>query len=322
MRSGGIADPVEARQRVFRSILAGGPLPPTGTPLVRATWSFLVAWGVVLAVLVFFVIGPSIENGFMFDARAYWGYPRDPLYAGPGTANGYGIYRYSPAFVPIMTLFSLVPWPVFAVGWFALLVVLYLRLSGPWWAILLAFPPMLFELYLGNVHFLLAAAIVIGFHHPAAWAFVLLTKVTPGVGVLWFAVRREWRSLGIALGVTAAIVAIGVVVAPAAWAEWVRSLQQTEPSIGPNLIPFPLGVRVVVAAAIVTWGALTDRRWTVVLAATLALPTLWSHGWAMLVGMVPLVAVSALAERGPRRVDSLAERSAVSLPTGAPPGPA
>ena len=43
-------------------------------------------------------------------------------------------------------------------------------------------------------------AIVLGFRWPFTWAFVLLTKVTPGVGLLWFAVRREWRSLAIALG--------------------------------------------------------------------------------------------------------------------------
>ena len=42
--------------------------------------------------------------------------------------------------------------------------------------------------------------------HPAAWAFPLLTKVTTGVGVLWFAFRRDWRSLGIAIGATAVIV--------------------------------------------------------------------------------------------------------------------
>ena len=36
-----------------------------------------------------------------------------------------------------------------------------------------------------------------------SWAFVLLTKVTPGIGLLWFAIRRRWRDLAIALGVTA-----------------------------------------------------------------------------------------------------------------------
>ena len=52
----------------------------------------------------------------------------------------------------------------------------------------------------------IAAAIVIGFRWPAAWSLVLLTKITPGIGLLWFAVRREWRSLAIALGAVIMIV--------------------------------------------------------------------------------------------------------------------
>ncbi len=46
----------------------------------------------------------------------------------------------------------------------------------------------------------MAAAIALGFRYPATWAFVLLAKVTPGIGLLWFLVRREWRNLAIALG--------------------------------------------------------------------------------------------------------------------------
>ena len=80
---------------------------------------------------------------------------------------------------------------------------------------LLAFPPVAIDLYHGNIHLLLAVAIVLGFRYPAAWAFVLLTKVTPGIGLLWFAARGEWRKLGIALGFTAAIVAVTFVFMPA-----------------------------------------------------------------------------------------------------------
>ena len=47
-----------------------------------------VATALILIVLVFVVVGPTIPNGFAFDGRAYWGFPRDPIYAGPGTAMG------------------------------------------------------------------------------------------------------------------------------------------------------------------------------------------------------------------------------------------
>ncbi len=85
---------------------------------------------------------------------------------------------------------------------------------------LFAFPPVALSLYHGNIDLFIAAAVALGFRYPWTWGFVLLTKVTPGVGLLWFAVRREWRSLLIALGVTGTIVAVSVAVNPQLWQEW------------------------------------------------------------------------------------------------------
>ncbi len=46
----------------------------------------------------------------------------------------------------------------------------------------LVLPPVFFEVLVGNVHLLYAAAIVLGFRHPWTWSLMILTKVTPGVG--------------------------------------------------------------------------------------------------------------------------------------------
>ena len=46
---------------------------------------------------------------------------------------------------------------------------------------------------------------LVGLGWPAAWALPLLPKVTPGIGVVWFLVRREWRSLAIAVGLGIAV---------------------------------------------------------------------------------------------------------------------
>ena len=54
----------------------------------------------------------------------------------------------------------------------------------------------------GNINLLIVGAVLIGFRYPWAWAFIILTKVTPGIGLLWFLTRREWRHLAIALGAT------------------------------------------------------------------------------------------------------------------------
>jgi len=256
-----------------------------------------------------------------YDANAYWGYPRDPLYAEVGAdAAGKFIYRYSPAFVPLLTLFTAIPWPVFLAGWIVCSIGVYIWLAGPWWLALLAFAPFVMELRMGNVHMLLALAIVLGFKWPAAWAFVLLTKVTPGIGLLWFAVRGEWRSLGIALGATAVIAGVSAVLAPDQWAEWLRSLLQTSRAEVFLAVNVPLWQRMIVAIVLVVWGARTDRRWTVVVAATLALPTLWFHGFAMLVGVVALQ--RGLPERASTSLDWMRvfSRSPRSRPIESPAG--
>ena len=89
---------------------------------------------------------------------------------------------------------------------------------------LVAFPPVLLELVNGNISLFMALAVCAGMRWPGAWAFILLTKVTPGIGVLWFAGRRDWRGLAIALGFTAAVVAIGFAIAPGLWLDWFQSL--------------------------------------------------------------------------------------------------
>jgi hypothetical protein len=119
---------------------------------------------------------------------------------------------------------------------------------------------------------------------------VLLTKITPGIGLLWFAVRREWRQLAIALGATAAIAAASALVMPDAWREWVDVIIGNAGKGGTwASVPVPLWLRLPAAVAIVVWGARTDRRWTVPVAAMLALPALWYGGISMLLAVIPLL---------------------------------
>lgn len=107
---------------------------------------------------------------------------------------------------------------------------------------------------------------------------VLLTKVTPGVGLLWFAIRREWRSLSIALGATAAVCVALLVVVPELWARWLATAGSNAGRTADPSVPSPLPVRVVLATILVTWGDRTDRPWTVGVACMLGLPSLWPHG--------------------------------------------
>jgi hypothetical protein len=156
-------------------------------------------------------------------------------------------------------------------------------------------------LYHGNIHLLLGAAIVVGFRYPAAWSFVLLTKVTPGIGLLWFAVRREWHALGIALGVTVAIFAVTFVLLPTQWFAWFEMLANSAGTPPPwPALPIPLWLRLPLAAAIVVWGARRDARWTVPVAAAISVPALWPGAFAILAACWPLTRrASSDAQTGP-----------------------
>jgi hypothetical protein len=251
---------------------------------------------------VAFVIAQYIgaASGFplaMYDAHSYWlAGGSDHPYAATiasgfdDTVNPYK-YRYPPPLAQLFVVLHLLPWPIVAGLWVGLLFVVFLVLAGRWAPLLLLFPPMLAELYLGNVNLLIALAIVIGIRWPAAWTFVLLTKITPGIGLLWFVVRKEWRSLGITLGATAIVAAASFVLAPGWWLEF-RDAMTVQASgaldVPPLAIQISLPIRLAIAAAVIVFAARTDRAWLVPVAATIAAPALWWNVLVILLAAVPL----------------------------------
>lgn len=248
----------------------------------------LVAAAIALGLVLAFANPSGVPWPTGREAFCYW----VPTLADPyALANWTSpvAYVYSPAFLQGISPLKALPWPVFLAAWTTILLLAARWLVGPrLWplAILVAAP----EIAGGNVHLLLAVAIVAGFRWPAAWAFVLLTKVTPGVGLLWFAVRGEWGRLGVALGATAAVVVGSFAIDPSAWARWMDVLVSSAGKTPGTwaAIGIPLVLRFPVAVALVTWGARTDRRWTVPAAAMVALPALWFGGLAMLLAIIPL----------------------------------
>jgi hypothetical protein len=236
----------------------------------------------VIGVVAIAMIWPGLN---LADTHAYWAVPLNDLY-GAARAGGADAYLYAPAFAQALAPFKALPWPVFAGLWLLLMALCLVAVAGVW-ALLVAFiPPVLIELQAGNIHLPLALAIGLGLRYPATWAFVLLTKPTLGIGLLWFVVRREWRHLAIALGSTAAVAAVSFVIAPNAWPAWIEALAANAGHpISPDysgVIHVPLLIRLPVAALTVIWGARTDRPWTIAVATTLALPILWINGLAVL----------------------------------------
>ncbi len=278
---------------LFARLLPTPDEPVEGRNLVAAAalWLFVVGlarpvvggWGTAQEALCYWL--PSLADPY---ARSSW---TEPI-----------AYVYSPAFLQLLGPIRWLPWPSFVGVWTALLIAAVWLLTGPRW-FLLGLGLAAMEIAGGNISLLLAIAIVLGFRWPAAWAFVLLTKVTPGIGLLWFAVRREWRSLGLALLATALVVAVSAVAMPRAWLDWIEVLVRNAGRPGTwAAVPIPLAVRLPAAVLLVVWGARTDRRWTVPVASLLALPALWYGSFAMLLALVPLVAREARASSVVARV--------------------
>jgi hypothetical protein len=221
------------------------------------------------------------------DARAYWSAALDDPYV-PGSVGDEGAYLYSPAFLQLMTPLRALPWTGFVTLWTAVLLGVLFWLTGPLLfapLIVLAFP----ELWGGNITILLAAALVLGFRRPGAWAAALLTKVTPGIGVLWFAARREWRAAAEVGLLTAIVVGISAALAPDLWSDWFKLLAgSTDSSTVPGSIPIPLAVRLPIAVFVILVAAWSDRRWLLPVGAFLALPVIWWGSIAMLAGVVAM----------------------------------
>lgn len=236
------------------------------------------------------------------DAYAYWATRDGGLYEGSG-AGVIGAYVYSPAFAQILAPLALLPWPVFVTLWTALNMGIVWWLLGRWSLPAMMFLPIPFEIVSGNVHLLYAAAIVVGFRASAAWALPILTKVTPGIGLVWFAVRREWRALGTAIAVTAVIVALSFALDPAAWRTWIGivSTSSSTPATVGWFLPVSLVVRLPVAIVVAVVAAASGRAWLLPVAVTLALPVLWLNSLAILAACVPLWREEASRRAGLRQ---------------------
>jgi hypothetical protein len=267
-----------------------GRLPAPTVSLIRTRLgldAFLVVAG-VLVLLRLFDVNPWTLP--VLDLHAYWA-TRDTIsYAG---ANPFliGAYLYAPAFAQLIGPLTALPWPVFAATWTLLCAGAYVWLVGRWALPVLFSVAIGLELYLGQIDIFIAAAIVIGFRYPAAWAFPILTKVAPGVGLIWFLVRREWRNLAIALAATVGVAALSALIDPEAWRGWTDLLRRSiaeRQTIEGDYLAIPIALRLPASALLIAWGARTNRRWTVPLGVLLAMPILWMNVFTLLIAVIPL----------------------------------
>lgn len=251
-----------------------------------------------IVVLVVFTILRPIPAG---DAHAYWAVDLANPYTRPVATQD--AFTYPPPAALFFAVLGQLPFEVFEAIWTLLIGFALLWLTGPWALAFLVLPVVASDLYLGNIHVLLGAAVVGSLRRPGLWAIPLLTKPSVGVGLLWFVVRKEWGRLAVALGVTAALAALAFVLAPNLWAQWINYVLGTglSPNIGSAYaVPIPFLIRLPAAALLVIWGARTNRPWTLPTAAMLGLPVLWLVGLAMLAGAFAVSAWGPLRDASRR----------------------
>jgi hypothetical protein len=239
------------------------------------------------------------------DSHAYWNlwqgsWDREMYTIPPGYLDA---YNYSPAFAQLVWPLSALPWPAFGLLWSLAATAAFTYLLRPlgWrWVLplLLCCAP---EILSGNVFWILAL-VTAWAARPGArprtgawWSVVVLTKVTPALGPVWYAVRREWGPLAWSVAGTAAVVAASALISPELWSRWISFLLDNENSSGVVGSPIlgPLAVRLPLALVLVVWGAATDRRWTLPMAMALATPVAGPAAFTMLAAVPRMRGVAA-----------------------------
>jgi hypothetical protein len=248
------------------------------------------------------------------DEHAYWlaGVrlaTGQPLYDPTAASNTPFAYWYPPPLAQLLApLTQVVSADVFSVLWTVLL------LGCLWWLggrdvlvalALVAFLPVAVELRVRNVHLLMAVLVVLALRR--SWGFWIpatAIKITPVLGCAYLVAAGRWRDAAKVAVVGAAVLALSFVLGPGAWWEFIDVVGARAGTDGGSLVPIPFAIRFAVGAGLAVWGGRLvaragdrpgsgtgDRRLgeaLLVVALTIANPTLWATAFSILVAIVPL----------------------------------
>ena len=219
-------------------------------------------WLLVLAAIggALLVIVATTRWAVPSDEHAYWLAARRiidglPLYDPAATIITPYAYLYPPPLAQAMVPVALIlpSWAFSALWTVGMGVAL-------WWLAgrdviralaLIAFLPIAVEFWYRNVHLFLAVLIVLGLRgHPWAMSVGAAIKVSPGLGLVWFAGRGRWRDATIMLVSGLAILVVSVVLAPDQWLAWIDYLRAQDPFAQSAFFGVPFPIRAVVALAL------------------------------------------------------------------------
>jgi hypothetical protein len=229
----------------------------------------VLLWGAGLYLLYVTVAYYLSHDRLGGDAHAYWLTGQEWYIPYEIAPNRNDAFLYSPAFAQLIRPLTWLPWPAFLTIRICAEASAFLWLLKPlgWrWAL----PLVLWcspELVIGNILGFLGLALVFGIVRPWTWAAMFLTKPVFGLGSVWFAARREWGHLGLALASTALVTAVSVAFDPEAWSRWISFLASSAHGSTSTLL-----ARAVIALVVVMLAARTQRPWLLPCALLVATP--------------------------------------------------
>ncbi len=245
----------------------------------------MVATALGVVVLIAYWVSASIP--LTSDAENYWNLDlADPYRNRWAAAES---FVYSPAFGQLLYPFTLLPFEVFYRLLLAVNLLCLAYLIGPLFgAVALLLPFVQSELTTGQIHLPLGVMCVAMLRHPSWWAFGSLTKVTPGLTILWFAGRREWRKVATAIAATLVIVVVSFATWPSAWTDWFALLAESSTRTVSNFTvsDWPVVFRLPIGAGLMVMAAWRNRAAAIPLIVCFSLPAIWV-GSLVLVLAVP-----------------------------------
>ena len=279
----------------------------------RPLWLLLLAGLGGALLLIVAVTRWSVPS----DEHAYWLAARriiegQPLYDPAATIITPYAYLYPPPLAQVLVPVALVvPAGLFSALWTVGMG------AALWWLAgrdilrtlaCVAFLPVAVEFWFRNVHLFLAVLVVLGLRHASGWLAVgAAIKVSPGLGLVWLALRGRWGE-AVRMGlIGVGMLVASVVIAPDQWLAWIDYLRGQDPFAQSAFFGTPFPIRAVVALVIVVVAARIPG-WRgelgFVAAVTLALPSLWLAGLSVLVAAVPLYRLRSSSRWSPTDASS------------------
>jgi hypothetical protein len=243
------------------------------------------------------------------DEHAYWLAAQrllhgEPLYDPTASIVTPYAYWYPPVLAQVLApVAAVLPAMAFTAAWTVLLLgcCWYLGGRSPLGGLaLVAFLPVAVELWFRNIHLVLAVLLVLGIRRmPSLFAVGASIKVAPGLGIPYLAARGRWREAGVATGVGLAILVVSVALSPDAWRQWIEIVVARGPTEANGFLPIPYVVRAVTGLVLAVVAARlrpSVGEPLLVVAVTVALPTLWFTALSLLAAIVP-IAIFHAADR-------------------------